>query len=394
MDKEAALTEAAVAYLAAQGSTQTEIARTLNVSQSAVSRLLAKVEEEKAYLVKQPPYRFKDEAVGPELMREVLRRVSPKQIADDLDTLARKNGCLRGPVVRVFPINRSTEASQADRFRAFAAQAAPYVYSLINRDTVKICGVMWGYMLHDLAGELRKLQADWKRTEVRVVPLSGDPVQQSQEPPSLTSSNIAAELGRIVNGETYRAPWLGVVPALIPEVFKGRDRKAIERFIKMVPDYEAIFGKDVDDERALANHLDALLSSVGTNARPLGFGSGRLLASLGRRVESLKSDIYGDLGGVLLPRDVSQPTDLVRTIETCWTGIKRSHMERCAKRGATDDVHSGRPGTIILSLGADRAPVIAAAVSQGLVNHLIIDQELEQALLKLVPSLGGRASKG
>jgi hypothetical protein len=274
----------------------------------------------------------------------------------------------------------------------FAHQAAPYVASLLMRDSVKNCGVTWGYMLSDLCIALRQLNrpARWKKEEVGINPLSGDPIRERSkgESPALTSSNIAAELGRIVNGEQYRAPWLGLVPAFIPEEFSPRAVAVIDRMVYMVPDYATIFGKEkTKPEACLAGRLDMLLTSVGTVENPLGFGNGRLLASLGPKLTALKSEIRGDIGGVLLPRDKTRPSPLVSMIERRWKGIRRGHLQACARRAAGEDPLSGRPGVVLLSLGKERAEAVAAAVAEGLVNHLVVDQELETALEERLANL-------
>jgi len=373
--------EAAVAYLTAEGLTQAEIGKILGISQSAVSRLMS--EAEKKYLEKP---RFKREALAADLLEDVMRAVGRKELLTSLDRLARAHGNRRGPVVRVFPLTGDpSEQSLPARFREFTRQAAPYIHSLMNRPSVRLCGVTWGYMLFDLVIALRGIQAAWKSEPVQVIPLSGDPFKErKEEPPSLTSSNIAAELGRIINGDSYRAHWLGPVPAFIPEEFDTPSaRKVIERWIQLVPDYEEIFGDGSEAHAGLANNLDMLLTSVGTAETPLGFGKGRLLNSLGTQIQNLRDEIYGDVGGILLPRS-SEPSKLVQTITSRWKGIRYDHLARCARRADDDEHYSGRPGIVILSVGKARAEVIAAAVSRGLVNHLVIDQELAEELERIV----------
>lgn len=378
----------AVAYLTSEGRTQTQIAATLGLKQSAVSRLLSKAV---GYLDEQKRYRFREDLLAPGELDVILRRVSHKQLGDRLDEVARANGHVRGPVVRVVS-SASTDlsADPATRFMSFTSQAAPYVRSLLVREAVQTCGITWGYMLWDLSIALRSLpgQRPWRaaRRPIRFTPLSGDPIQnRKDQPPNLTSSNIAAELGRIANADDYRSPWLGLVPAYIPEEFKKRSEvNVIERMIHMVSEYEEIFGSK--NKAGIADHLDMILTSVGTAESPLGFGRGRLLAGLGKRLEDLKRQIYGDIGGVLLLRNPSKKSALVKGIELRWKGLVNSHLERCALRAFQEDPLTGRPGVVVLSIGADRAEVIYHAVSRGLINHLVIDQELEKALEALVAS--------
>src|ERR1019366_8642351 len=140
------ITEMAVAYLAAEGMSQTRIGQSLSLSQSAVSRLLERARKPDRYLEVQAPYRFRRELVDDAAMDAVLRRTSRKLLPKYLKEFARKNDHSCVPAVRVFP---SVQKEGLHRFMDFTQQAAPYVASLVMRDSVRTCGVTWGYMLSD-----------------------------------------------------------------------------------------------------------------------------------------------------------------------------------------------------------------------------------------------------
>ena len=100
----------------------------------------------------------------------------------------------------------------------------------------------------------------------------------------------------------------------------------------------------------------------------------------------MSDQIHGDIGGVLLPRNADQPSELIQSIERRWKGLKREHLESCARRAFDEDPAVGRPGVIVLAEGEDRADVVLHAVERGLINHLIIDTSLEKALENLIAS--------
>jgi len=365
--------------------TQEQIGRQLNLSQSAVSRL---IRQAKPYLVEQAPYRFRKDIIDRATMDAILQNASVQHLGPLLDKFAKDHGQPRGPELRVVRLTETGGPKDLmHRFIAFTTQAAPLVHSLLMREAVDTCGVTWGFMLWDLSIGLQAMRvpAPWRKRPIRFIPLTGDPLQDRKVyAPSLTSSSIAAEMSKIVNEDAYRPPWLGLVPAYIPDKFQGAALNGIERLIRMVPEYAEIF--DAKGKRGAAYKLDVILTSVGRAANPLGFGMGRLFASLGRRVKHLSDQIHGDIGGVLLPRNADQPSELIQSIERRWKGLKREHLESCARRAFDEDPAVGRPGVIVLAEGEDRADVVLHAVERGLINHLIIDTSLEKALENLIAS--------
>jgi DNA-binding transcriptional regulator LsrR (DeoR family) len=88
------------------------------------------------------------------------------------------------------------------------------------------------------------------------------------------------------------------------------------------------------------------------------------------------------MAGVLLPRrDISKKEqDTINKINERSTGIKREHLTQCAARARQTHM----PGTVVIALGKNKANFVLESVKLGLVNHLIIDDDLENKLLSLL----------
>ncbi|MBS0260899.1 MAG: hypothetical protein JSS02_02995, partial [Planctomycetes bacterium] len=123
--------------------------------------------------------------------------------------------------------------------------------------------------------------------------------------------------------------------------------------------------------------------------------------------EDFEAYTFGDIGGVYLLRpDLGQliaarqgrpatskgakdrgasVTAKVERINAQWTGIQRDQIARCAERARINPQHNG---VIVLAIGKAKAEAVIEAVNQSLVNHLLIDQDLADAL---IDQLSGRA---
>lgn len=395
----------AAAYLVGEGRTQVEIARILEVTTAAVSRMVAIARGE--YLHEET--RFLSERVAPALMEKVRNRASKSELAERLQRIAIRNNQVRAPVLRVFncdaPVNNVRE-----RMNELGNRAAPYVRDLILRLSflpsrnphtcsaspqsafpAAICGLTWGGMLRSLVLGLRALNKPapwWKKgaTPVECVPLSGEPL--GNDPTNFSSSSLAHDLGVIINGEQYNALSLGMVPAFIPEGFTKQELQGIRKLIGLVRSYDQIFGqRDTRcPEESMADRIEMILTSVGPAERPLGFGQGRLFETGKITLEELQKLVIGDVGGVCLARSDLNRTDQQKldSINERWTGLRESHLRNCARRALrVPDVETGPPGVVVISGGRARAQFIYEIVKRGLVNHLIIDDQLENELVSI-----------
>jgi hypothetical protein len=392
----------ASAYLAGENYKQTLIATTLGISQAAVSRHLARARLN--YFREE--VRFLSEKVAPEIMQRVLQRVSRNDLAEKLDRFAKLHG-RRAPVLRVFTCPTSSPAGSAikdelsglpvsaernpvrwKRMAELSRFAAPYIRDLILRS--KVCGVTWGGMLSQIAIALQGLSIapPWKEdgAAIEIVPLSGEPLGDA--PTTFSSSSVAEAMGLVVNGPQYHGHSLAMVPAFVPDKFSKAQTAGVWKLIGLVPAYAHIFGKSRRhrDEHCFAFHLDMVLTSVGPSTSPLGFGRGRLFQTGNLKKEDLQKLVIGDMGGVCFERSglTAAQRDRLAGVAGRWTGWSRGDLDRCADRAAASDPFNGPPGIVVVSVGRERAQFLLDAVALGRVNHLIIDDELQQEMEKLL----------
>ena len=385
----------AAGALAAQGKTQNEIAAALGLSQSAVSRLLRDVKD---YVRIERSFRW--DRVTPSVQQEVRRRMSHREIGDRVARLAQAHG-QQAPGVYVAPLGDISDAGL--QFDTFAAHAAEALRDSLEEVRGRV-GVAWGSTLWYTTQALRSIlpQRPFReRIPIEFVPLCGDPLMDSHERyADRTSSRIVSELSKAVNGDEPRPAWLGLVPAFIPRTFKPSEIRVIDRLIDLVPQYPRIFGPRIPPSRPMpapiAGDLHMIITAAGPSKRPLGFGRNPLFGLSEAESRLLAENIYGDIGGVLLPRlsgtpekkgGEPAPHPLVQELTRRWTGLKIEHLKACSARAFSERSKS-RPGVTLLSFGASHVEVVLEAVRQGLVNQLIIGSDLEAAMAKALPQEG------
>jgi hypothetical protein len=108
---------------------------------------------------------------------------------------------------------------------------------------------------------------------------------------------------------------------------------------------------------------------------------GKELVAIGEFDENeVKRESVGDIGGALMP---GGPLPKNRTshgilaeVEAAWTGIKIWDYERIAREA----FETTKPGVVIIAMGNNKPETVLHAVRRGLVNELIIDLDLKQAL--------------
>jgi hypothetical protein len=207
----------------------------------------------------------------------------------------------------------------------------------------------------------------------------GEPLERASERD--TSSHLAERLHETVKSAAPLPPSLTGVPALISRRFRGRELHAIQRFVEQAGSYREVFGT----ASPLIDRVDSLLTAVGPSDHPMGFIHDELLRAGSTPSKKLTSAalqrlVVGDVGGILIPRpdlDAAGQRE-VKALNAMWTGEKLHHLERIALAAA----RSTRPGVIVASVGeSDRAAIIAEIVRYGLVNELIIDRRLAEALV-------------
>jgi DNA-binding transcriptional regulator LsrR (DeoR family) len=374
----------AVAFLAGEGKKPTAIAETLGINAVAVSRHLKRARKD--YL--REHVHFVHDSVPRHVMDEVYQRVANKKLQDQVNELAKRHGKQREISVRVFTCG--TCSDDLERMTRLGKLAAPLVRNLLLRS--QSCGLTWGGSLNGVVMGLRDLPfpPPWTPEPIQCIPLSGEPL--TTERASYSSSNLARDLGVIVNGDKYDAPSLAMVPAFVPDEFKPHEREGVWLLIELVKSYYEIFGphqngnatpRETKRKTHMAMRLDMILTSVGSHEKPLGFGRGVLFDKISVSARELKSLIVAEVGGVCIPRENLSADQSVQfqSIQTSWTGLRIEHLNACAQRGS--DLLKGPPGVVVVSGGKGRATVICELIKRGLINHLIIDEvlagELESA---------------
>jgi predicted transcriptional regulator len=380
----------AAAFLAGEGRRQKEIADKLNISQAAVSRYLKEAREEN--LLREEVY-FLEEKAGLATMEKVRELLFRKSLQDELERFAVRHNQRPAKAVRVFKCDSGTNEkkikSDRERMARLAELAAPHVRGLLLR--ARVCGLTWGGMLASLVAELRNLhvRTPWQEQDIQCIPLTGEPL--GNDPVSYSSSSLAFELGKIINQRDYHAPSLAMVPAFIPEQFSEAEIAGVWKLIELVQSYRQIFGPHPDEKAVppestpppLAEQLDMVLTSVGSSDNPMGFGLGSLFKTMSIRVDELRALIVAEIGGVCLARCnlERKQTKKFEGFRAHWTGLRQKHLEACAERGA--DPKTNAPGVVVVSVGRERAAVVAELVKRGLVNHLLVDNLLADELDKI-----------
>jgi hypothetical protein len=280
---------------------------------------------------------------------------------------------------------------------AFAAGAAVIIRNLLLGVSHNV-GVAWGTTIWHVTQALRVFppHRGWRsQAPVDFVPLCGDPLlDSSQDDADMTSSRIASDLSKIVNGHGKRSVWLGLVPAYIPRTFNDRDTKVIQKLIDLVPEYRRIFGPP---HPSIAEDLHMVLTAAGPAERPVGFGQNPLLGLTAGDAKRLTRSIHGDIGGVLIPKLLaggdSKPRldPLVRDVARHWTGLRMEHLRACADQAFAAGRAADRPGVTLVSFSPNRTEIVLEAIRQGLVNQLIVSSDLERSLDAALPDVPEKA---
>jgi hypothetical protein len=371
------------AYLAAEDRTQVEIAETLKISQAAVSRLIKQAKEEGVLSVK-----FAPDKVPAGVMDEVFWTCTGQEYNRTLREFTKHLD--DSPRMRVFS---GGDPKAGSRIETFADNAAPYIRELLL--SCGKLGVTWGGVLRAVLKSLQKAgpSSRWSDRQIDVVPLAGDP--QSQDPADTGSSVIANELSQRLNGSLPDVHYsLGMVPAIIPEDFSSKEElTVIRRLIGKVLSYEQIWGRNGEGHKAksgIVDGLDGIFTSVGTASRPLGWRRGSQLLEPGGIIRELPKLAYGDIGGVVIPRDNLRP-DQERRLEqgviSRWTGLTIQDLKACFQRALTSGRRS--PGVVVICFGEDRADFVfdllrSQAARPGVINHLVVDQTFANRLFEKI----------
>jgi len=375
----------AAAYLKSLAHTQKEIATFLGLSESSVSRLLNEARAG-GYLKEAVP-EFDRTKISESIMRDIQARIAPKKLAEALGKFQIKHDLPFIPDVRIFPASHAGSSKEVFVLRSkdFGRSAAGYATELLLRSRGCV-GVSWGTTIANLVTGISFYcrRGARERKPIMFLPLCGEPLG-STGTTNCSASTLATNLDDILNGGSTRTFSLAAVPALIPRSFTAKEVSIIKKLIGHVEAYKEIFERTTATtvrEEPLINKVDTILTSVGAAETTLAWGDDELGRTAGFNRSDLKELIIGDISGVLIPKTNLRKTDQTTLIDIQqrWTGVREDQLRDCANRAK----RLKTPGVIVSTIGRNKAAIVVECVARGLINQLLIDQDLADELVRLL----------
>ena len=380
------LTMQAAAFLYSQRYSREEIGHILKISQPSVSRSIQHAIE-KGWV--ESVVRFATDKIPTGRVEEINALISPKQQLEKwFERFASTYGLTTIPDYRVLPsANRSTDAAKwEERITQFGDMAAEPLRNLLR--PTKVCGISWGYTITSIVQGLRKLDPLSLHTEsvMTFIPLCGEPLGKpyGKAVTQLSASSLAEQFDQLFNGHTEHSPTMFPVPAIILHKDQEKVKTIREFFESNATGYREIFYGEQNNgqqEEPLIDKLDTILTGVGAPTHPRGYWGDALISTKGINWERLSTLIIGDIGGVLFPHPAierNEPEEL-KVLRDGWMGIDEDHMRKCAEKAA----HNKTAGVIVVAIGANKAKSVYESMKRKLVNTLLIDLDLAEALLQI-----------
>ena len=418
-----------IALLAGEGVPQKEMAEMLSLSPSRIWQLVD-VAKKKGYIEQTTRCTLKEEEVA--ALRDELFR--GKELLKQLKDFAKRNAVPPVQSIHVVatgegPIGEGDD--QNDRWdnatRSLGHKAAPYCLDRIL--DCPVLGVTYGRTLSALNAGIATLRGQARpiRNRILLVPLWGEPQGPRRTPTSkvftdstkLGSTGLTHELHHILYRESSQETLLSLdfMPCFRPAPKNefADHFNTIMAYAATISSYTDIFGElkhwlpskrgakkhpfqhqkrwqspsILDEIRPLVDHLDGIITSVGTTEQPGRFFDAEYHRPCDIDLKKLRRGALGDFGGVYLPkkktkrgelpdREKASPDDVdyVEQLNERWTGAKIDDFKRCAERGR----QRGRGGVIVLAVGAMREHVLRICLAKGLINALVLDTECAGAL--------------
>src|SRR5579863_1882159 len=395
---------------------QEQIAEHLGIRQPDVSRRL-KLAEERGWLSRPVFLRGKD--ISDDRLDEIENAFYQKlpDLRAGIERLSRqRRPADPPPKVQVFYSGPTAtdKAGYHKRQQMFGWNAALYLRELVPR--MHRVGVAWGKTIARLIDGLGPLQPRFTRG-TQFFPVSGEPLRAHGEENSATT--LAAGLQAFVGGTASDVPGLNMVIPCIPDLFSDDVTRQIKHsLLGQVEGYRRIFlgasgaagggsGNSGPGQQRLIDQMDTLITGVGTASKTSTdpwlierVNAMHNTPALTR--EDFEAYTFGDIAGVYLLRprlseiiaarnartpglsgkalrELNATVEAkVKRINSQWTGIQREHVAGCAERAR---VSGQTAGVIVLAIGRAKSETVIEAVNQSLVNHLLIDQDLADALV-------------
>ncbi len=365
----------AAAILRSRGALQASIAEALGVSPATVTRMLDEAEANK-WFNPNPAVLFRN--VPPGLVDEANAYLAPSELGEKLRLAMGSEHRCHVSIIR----DKTTRAWNV-------GAAGAVVQQLIDAG---VLGVSWGWAISGVVDGLERMvmsppRADG-RTPVRPIPVCGDPICAHKTRQEFSSTWLADCIDRVLNDDAAReaVPSLSAVFAYIPRAM-AKPSSGVREFLANSPGYSELVGATPGG--GLFAKVDTLLTGIGIPATSGPYSLGvfvRERAECEKIPEAEMSRlVFGDIAGVLIPRPNLSAADrkLVQSLNEGWTGLRLADIERCAREGRA----KGRGGVIVVTQGKLKKDFILELLRLGLVNRLVVDGELADAL-----SAHGRAA--
>jgi len=221
-----------------------------------------------------------------------------------------------------------------------------------------------------------------------IIPTACDPLGDLLKQQSHSSTALAALLRQAFAG-AKESPSLESVDPVLPGSIPDDVVTSIkDRYLRQHTGYAAVFGSDASEADALIARTDVILTSAGSFHSPFWkyFGNERMKPEACGPSDEIAELADGDVAGLLLqkPGLSKAKVDRYNFWVLRWTGIAKRHLSALVEKGASAPP-LGPSGCVLCALGENKASITKRLICEDrLVNHLVCDRSLFDALVRLV----------
>ncbi len=238
---------------------------------------------------------------------------------------------------------------------------------------------------HTIAALLKHLNdfriSDHQKTTARFFPLSADIYNLFE-----TNANISTDIG-IYNASLLAKRLTRLIsdqdPDLVPDLtnipsYRDLPEAVYEEVLNVSRNYTQVFG-----DRGFIHHMDTMVCSLSRYKRPFGLTEQETKAFLKKaKIDVSFDNIVGDMAGAILVKNT--PTVLTeakkfRDYEKKSNNITYDQIRALAHRAAAPNAKIN--GTIVIATGIQKAQVLKKALEQKIINVLLCDYRLAEAVL-------------
>lgn len=352
---------------------QKDIAETLGIAQSRVSKLLTIVHT-RGWL----KTLLNEEAISADA--DVSQHLSAYKRSTNRDPLENFLQS-ESPYKKQLQVHVVT-GNQFDQFVRDAA--SPLASLLASAGTI---ATMWGRTVRGCIEQCERLprQKTYGPDELTVIPACGEPtfLHSHDHDQVFSASRLAAKLYRAMTGTTNPdSPNLLGVPAYVAKQFRGeKNEQLISRFIRHNPGYGQIFG-----DQGVINKVDVLVTGLGTLSSDGNLSGAFIRERMAQeklQFADICDSILGDIGGIVIPKETTKKARRTswsaKELNKGWVGMSERRFQDCAKNA----VRRKQPGVVAIAAGRKRADLVRAVNRRGLASTFILSGSLADAILNL-----------